>query len=198
MDYAEISGLAARFGLRFDPGQNYSLADDYSFLHFLALGENRYAFNVLSGRFRQSEVLAFDYHYDTSANDTDNDLAGAHHYLTTAMALVPAYFSELRIVPEGLLSKIVEAMRREDIEFESAEFSRAFRVWSRDKRFAYDFCNPEVIEYLLENRDLNLHIQNCTLALVPDTQWSAQQVEYNLERLNEIRSRLPEYLFTKA
>lgn len=198
MDYADTSALAARFGLRFEPGQNYSLADDYDFLHFLARGENRYAFNVLSGRFRQSEVLAFDFHYETSATDSDNELANTHHYLTTAMVLVPAYFPELQIVPEDMLSKIVEAMRGEDIEFESAEFSRAFRVWSKDKRLAYDICNPEVIAYLLDNRDLNLHIQNCTLALVSDRQWPAKQVESNLERLNEIRSRLPEYLFTKA
>jgi len=47
----------------------------------------------------------------------------------------------------------------------------------------------------LENRDLNLHVQNCTLALVSDTQWSVQQIEANLKRLSEIRTRLPEYLF---
>ena len=69
---------------------------------------------------------------------------------------------------------------------------------SKDKRFAYDVCNPQVIDYLLENRDLNIQIQNCTLALVSDTQWPAKQVEYNLERLGDIRSRLPEYLFAKT
>jgi hypothetical protein len=55
-----------------------------------------------------------------------------------------------------------------------------------------------VIDYLLENRDLNLQIQNCVLALVSDTQWPAKQVEYNLGRLGEIRARLPEYLFQKT
>jgi len=198
MDYAETKELATRLGLRFNPAQNYVLADDYGFLHQLARGENRYAFNVLSGRYQQSEVLAFDYHYEIPAKGTHNELSSTHCYLTTAMVLMPAYFPELRIVPEGLLSKIAETFRGEDIQFESAEFSRAFRVWSRDKRFAYDVCNPRVMDYLLENRDLNIQIQNCTLALVSDMPWSAKQVEFNLERLNEIRSRLPEYLFTKT
>ena len=36
------------------------------------------------------------------------------------------------------------------------------------------------------------------MALIPDTQWPAKLVEYNLERLGEIRSRLPEYLFAKT
>jgi len=45
---------------------------------------------------------------------------------------------------------------------------------------------------------LNIQIQNCTLVLVSDTQWPAKLVETNLERLCEIRSRLPEYLFAKT
>jgi hypothetical protein len=198
MDYAETKELAARLGLRFDSAQSYTLADDYGFLHYLARGQNRYAFNVLSGRYQQSEVLAFDYHYEKQAKSADNELSSTHCHLTTAMVLMPAYFSELRIVPEGLLSKIEEAFGGEDIHFESAEFTRAFRVWSKDKRLAYDVCNARVIDYLLENRDLNIQIQNCTLALVSDAQWPAKQVESNLERLGEIRSRLPEYLFTNT
>jgi len=197
MDYAEASDLAARLGLRFDSARNYTLADDYGFLRFLSRGENRYAFNVLSGHHQQSEVLAFDYHFEKPAKGTDNELSSSHCYLTTAMVLMRAYFPELRIAPEGLLSKIEEAIDGENIQFESAEFSRAFRVWSKDKRLAYDICNSQVMDYLLENRDLNIQIQNCTLALVSDEQWPAKQLEKNLERLNEIRSRLPEYLFTQ-
>jgi hypothetical protein len=112
--------------------------------------------------------------------------------------LLSGYFPKLHIAPEGFLSRIVGLLDGEDIRFESAEFTRAFRVRCRDKRFAYDVCNPRVIDYLLENRDMNLQIQNCALALVSDAQWPAKQVEANLERLGEIRSRLPEYLFTQS
>ncbi len=198
MDYAETKEMADRLGLRFDPAQNYVLADDYGFLPYLAQGGNRYAFNVLSGHYRQGEVLAFDYHYEPSGKGADHELSSTHCYLTMVMVLMPGYFPELRITPEGLLSKIGEALGEEDIHFESDEFTRAFCVQCRDKRFAYDVCNARVIDYLLENRDLNIQIQNCVLALVSDTQWPAKQVEYNLERLSEIRSRLPEYLFAKT
>jgi hypothetical protein len=198
MDYAETKELADRLGLRFDPAQNYVLADDYAFLHHLARGENRYACNVLSGPYRQSEILAFDYHYEISEKGADNELSRTHYYSTAVMVLMPAYFPELLIAPQGLLSKTTELFGGGDINFESAEFSRAFSVRSRDKRFAYDVCNGQVIDYLLANRDLDLQIQNCVLALVSDTQWLAKQVEDNLERLGEIRARLPEYLFQKT
>ena len=196
MEYAEMVQLAERLGLRCDAAPNYSLADDYSFLPYLAQGRNRYAFNVLSGNCRQSEVLAFDYHYETPEPDPHSEDAKSHFFLTPVLLLVPAYFPELRITPENRASKIIEAFGGEDIQFESAEFSRVFRVRCRDKRLAYDICNPRVIEYLLDNRDLNLLARNCVIALVAETQLSSQQVESNLQRLMEIRNRLPEYLFT--
>ena len=69
MEYAEMVDLAARFGLRYRAGRSYTLADDYGFLPHLARGENRYAFNILSGSYRGSEVLVFDYHYETPERD---------------------------------------------------------------------------------------------------------------------------------
>ncbi len=198
MDYVETKALADRLGLRFEPAQNYVLPDDYRFLHHLAQGENCYAFNVLSGRYRQGEILAFDYHYEISEKGADNELSRTPYCQTVVMVLMPAYFPELLIAPEGLRTKTAALFGGGDIDFESAEFSRVFSVRSRDKRFAYDICNGPVIDYLLENRDLNLQIQNCAMALVSDTQWPAKQVEYNLERLGEIRARMPEYLFQKT
>jgi hypothetical protein len=197
MEYAELAELAKRFGLRCSAARNYTLADDYGFLPHLARGENRYAFNILSGSYRQSEVLVFDYHYETPGQDPKSEDGKSHHFLTPILVLVPAYFPELRIAPEGALEKMAEAFGGEDIKFESAEFSRAFRVRSKDKRLAYDVCNARVMEYLLENRDLDILIKNCALALVAEAPLSAQQIAGNLERLVEFRLRLPEYLFTK-
>ena len=198
MDFGETSALAARLGLRFDPAKHYTIADDYDFLPYLAHGENRYVFNVLSGPFQGGEILAFDFHYEMPRPGRNNEFTNTHYCLTTAMLLLPVFFSETRIVPESWWSKIEASLGGGHIEFESVEFNRAFRVWSSDKRLAYDICNSRMIDYLLENRDLNLHIQNCTLALVSDAQWSVQQVEGNLKRLGEIRARMPEYLFQRS
>ena len=52
-----LAALAARLGLNFNPEEDYGLADRYDFLKQLAQGENRYASNVLSGTWRQNEIL---------------------------------------------------------------------------------------------------------------------------------------------
>ena len=98
--------LAARFGLRYSGARNYTLADDYAFLPHLAQGENRYAFNVLSGSYRQSEVLVFDYHFETSVPDPKSEDQKSHYFLTPILVLVPAYFPELRIAPRGFCRKL--------------------------------------------------------------------------------------------
>ena len=85
----------------------------------------------------------------------------------------------------------------QDIKFESAEFSRAFNVRSPDKKFAYDVCNAKMMEYLLANRDLSIEIENEVIALAFDSRLSVEQFELDLQRLAEIRSRLPEYLFAQ-
>ena len=68
---------------------------------------------------------------------------------------------------------------------------------SPDKKFAYDVCNAQMMDYLLANRDLSIEIENNALALAFTSRLSVEQIEANLRRLVEIRTRLPEYLFTK-
>ncbi len=194
----ELAELAARLGLQLRPEDDCSLADRFGFLDKLAQGSNRYAFNVLSGSYRQNQVVVFDYHYETHSTDSKGHRQTHHHYFSFFILLLPISFPELKITREGLLSKIAQALGYDDIDFESAEFSRTFCVRSKDRKFAYDVCNAQMMEYLLANRDLSIEIEGPALALAFDTRLSAPQIEANLQRLLEIRLRLPEYLFTKV
>jgi len=54
-----------------------------------------------------------------------------------------------------------------------------------------------MMEYLLANRDLSVEIENLALALAFNACLSVEQIEPNLQRLVEIRSRLPDYLFAQ-
>jgi hypothetical protein len=194
----ELTELAARLGLEFRPDNNCELAGRFGFLDKLAQGSNRYAFNVLSGDYRQNSVLVFDYHYETHSTDSKGHQQTHHHYFSCFILLLPVSFPELKITREGLLSKFAQALGYEDIDFESAEFSRTFCVRSKDRKFAYDVCHGQMMEYLLANRDLSIEIEGQALALAFDARLSAAEIESNLQRLLEIRLRLPEYLFTKV
>ena len=146
----------------------------------------------------QNQVVVFDYHYETHTTDSKGNQQTQHHYFSFFILLLPINFPELKITREGLLSKIAQALGYEDIDFESAEFSRTFCVRSKDRKFAYDVCNAQMMEYLLANRDLSIEIEGPALALAFDARLSAAEIETDLNRLLEIRLRLPEYLFTKV
>lgn len=190
-----LAELAARLGLRFRPDKDRSLADGFSFLNKLRRGSNRYAFNILEGDYQESRVLVFDFHYETHSHSSKGGRRTHHHYFSFFILLVKHPFPELTIAPESLLSKLAQMVGYDDIDFESAEFSRAFVVRSKDKRFAYDICNPKMMEYLLENRDLTLELEGPAIALSFNTRLAPAGIEHNLNRLLRVRSIIPEYLF---
>ncbi len=194
----ELATLAGRLGLNYQAESDRSLAGRFGFLNALAQGSNRYAFNLLTGDYHGHAVIVFDYHFETYSNDSKGNRQTQHHYFSCCLLTLPQSFPELRITREGMFSKIAQAFGYADIDFESAEFSRTFCVRSKDKKFAYDVCQAQMMEYLLVNRDLSVEIEDRALALAFGKRLSATEIEANLQRLLAIRSRLPEYLFTKV
>lgn len=186
-----MAAVAAKLGLHFMPGKNRDMARRYRFLDKLRRGSNRYAFNVLSGSYQGNDVLLFDYHYKTGSGKNTH-----HYYISFFILHLPVSFPELIIGPEGIFSKIAQAVGYDDIDFESHEFSRKFCVRSRDKKFAYDVCNARMIEYLLSNADLSIEIENRALAISFSSRLAPERIEPNLNRLITVRSLLPDYLLT--
>ncbi len=186
----EVGTLAQKLGMSFSPQKNYTIDDRYVFLDALKKGSNRYAQNIIIGKYRGKNFRVFDYHYQTgSGKDTH------HHVFSFFIMTLEKVFPELKITKENFLSKIGQALGFDDIDFESHEFSRQFCVRSKNKKFAYDVCNAKMIDYLLENRDMSIEIENNALALAFDRKLNAEQIEYNMDRLIKVRSLIPEYLF---
>ena len=183
--------LAAKLGLHFAPAKDRHLAKRYKFLNKLRRGSNRYAYNVLSGNHQGHEIMAFDYHYKTGSGKNTH-----HHHFSFFILHLAAAFPELVIGPEGVFSKIAQAVGYDDIDFESHEFSRKFCVRSADKKFAYDVCNARMIEYLLANHDFGIEIEDKVLAVSFNRKLAPDLIEPNLNRLVTVRSLMPDYLFS--
>ncbi|MBN2211222.1 MAG: hypothetical protein JW709_07485 [Sedimentisphaerales bacterium] len=193
----ELGLLAQRLGLVFTPGHDADMDNRYPFLGKLKQGSNRYAFNILSGIYNGHEVMVFDYHYETHSTDSKGRRQTHHHNFSFFILNLPISCPELLISREGLFSKIAQAFGYDDIDFESHEFSRRFCVRSRDKKFAYDVCHARMMEYLLANPDLSIEIEQNVLTLYFSGSLKVPEIEMNLNRLLEIRSLLPAYLFGK-
>ena len=186
----ELAALAGRLGFSFDRSKDRRMDDNYKYLNTLRLGSNRYAYNIMSGSYQGSPMQVFDYHYQTGSGKNMH-----HHYFSFFIMSLEISCPELTITKEHIFSKIGQALGFDDIDFESHEFSRQFCVRSKDKKFAYDVCNAQMIEYLLGNKDMNIEIERDTMALTCRRRLKADEIEYNMARLTQVRSLMPEYLF---
>ncbi len=191
---AAFRALAAKLNFIYQPEMNHGLATQYAFLTKLNTGSNRYASHILRGTSGGFELLAFDHHHETYTTDSKGNRTTHHYHHSVYVLNLPRDFPKLTVYPEGIFSKIAQAFGYDDIDFESAEFSRAFCVRSPDKRFAYDVCHALAIEFLLENRSMGLEIDSTTLASIDEGALSSTEVESRLARLIAFRKLMPEYL----
>jgi hypothetical protein len=186
----EMTSLAGRLGLHFTADRDKQLPERFRFLDRLAEGSDRYALNVISGNYNDHRVLLFDYHYVISDGKNRQPCD-----ISFFMLFLPLPLPELQIAPKGAFAKLAGVFGFQDINFESAEFSRAFRVRARDRKFAYDVCNPGMMQFLLGNRDLSIEIEGRVLALEFDRRLNTTEMVHNLTRLLQVRALMPKYLF---
>ena len=199
---AAMSAKAGELGLEFSESASSRLAGMVRHLDSLDVdtGRDRYTLNVVEGRFDGHPVAVFDYHYATSGDWWWPPKWKTHNYVSIVLVDLEEEFPELTIGPEGggLFKRIAEAFGGGDIDFESHEFSEQFDVRSKDKKFAYDFCNARMIEYLLENRGTSLEVDKSSLAMGFKHMHDVRRIKPRLASLVEIRSRMPNYLFEGA
>ena len=186
--------VAEQLGLTFRAGPDADLAFQWCMIDdALFRGDNRYAENILRGTINGVPVVAFDHHHET--RDADRELQ--HIYGSVLIVILPKGIKAVEVLPEGLATTLSQPLGMEDINFESAAFSKTFCVRAQNKRAAYDVCSPQVMEYLLAHPQVRFRIKTDALFMISNL-LSAEEIEINLRHLVEIRSRLPEYLFTKV
>jgi hypothetical protein len=139
--------LAQSIGLEYSIEDPFNLPVRLGTINAFSRGDSQKAANVLYGTYGSREVGAFDYQYSTGSGKDRS----THHFSACVHSLECA-FPRLMIRPEGFFDKVADVLGFEDIDFESDEFSRKFRVTSDNRKFAYDVCYPQMMEWLLATR----------------------------------------------
>lgn len=192
---AALAATAARLGLSFSEEKDYSADEKFGAINTFCEGENRYSHNRMNGTYRGYAVTVFDYHYETYSTDSKGNRQTHHHHFAFVILQLPQHFPELRIYPENFLSKIGQALGFDDIDFESVEFSRAFTVRAKDKKFAYDICHVRMMEFLLRYPDTALEFDGALLAYSRAGSTKPEEVQERLDRVVQIRELMPDYVF---
>ncbi len=189
-----LSAWAAANGLAFNPAKQFGFDARFPAFGCLRQGERRYAYNVLSGTWKQRPFTGFDYHYETYSRDSKGHRQTHHHYFSAVVIGSAVPLKPLAIRPEGLFDKLAAAFGFDDINFESAEFSRKFHVKAPDRKYAYDVLHPRAIEFLLQSPVFSLEFDTAQIIAWRAKKFQPPEFEQAAGVVHGLLDQLPAYL----
>ena len=193
-----LGELAARLGLSFDPRQNSHHDERFAQFEIFRRGHSRVAKNTLSGTLPMfgvdCGVRCGDFRYKITSSNGKSSSTRTYRFSYLIVHL-PWATPPLLIRPEGVFDKIAAAFGFDDIDFESAEFSRAFLVKSSDKRFAYDVLHPRMMEFLLADRPPMIDIEAGAVCVSDGgRRWSPEEFVSRLDFVRRFADLWPKHL----
>ena len=176
-------------GLTFYDGEDRSMHERFGRLVCLDRSPNQYACHVMQGQWGGLAITAFDYHY----------LIGFRHIqraraLSVMVAASPVPLKPLLIRREGLLDRLGKAIGIDDIDFESAEFSRKYHVTSPDPKWAYDVIHPRMMTFLMQGQDYNIEFVPGHVIVWREELFATDDFDDAVDFVRGILDLLPEYL----
>ncbi|GAB4313987.1 MAG: hypothetical protein Kow0059_05470 [Candidatus Sumerlaeia bacterium] len=190
----ELAAWAAANGLSFSAAHEYGVEGRHPGFRCLRRGSNRFAYNLLRGTWRSRPFEGFDYHYETYTTDSKGRRQTHHHHFSCVVLGSPVPLKPLFIRPEGFWDKLAEFVGADDIDFESAEFSRTFYVKSPDRRWAYDVIHPRAMEFLLAQPRFSIEFDAGAVIAWLDRRFSPGEFAAAADVIHGLLERLPGYL----
>ena len=188
----KIATYAESKGWHFTAEKDKNMSTRFPEFKYLRRGHSRYAYNIMHGRHEEQEITAFDYHYVTGHGKSRKVHNISVFILGSLLSLKPLY-----IRPENIFDRVSDFFGHDDIDFESAEFSRKFFIKAPDKRWAYHVIHQQMMEYLLLAPTFHIQMDGEHIMLWRNRRFNEQDFDAAFALILGILSRLPEYLKTQ-
>ena len=144
---ADLALWAAQRGFEYSQEDPHGL--DHLDFHLFTLGDGRGCENVLTGTWEDMPVRIADYWYYEDDNNSQGHSSRTYQLFSIMVTTVDAALPHVRIGHENAFSRLFDKLGFDDVQFESEQFNRRFRVHADDRRFAYQLLDARMIEWLL-------------------------------------------------
>lgn len=204
---AEMLAFAQSLGLSFNPGRDPDHDDKYAHFELFRRGFDRAAYNTIFGQLEIDDAVvelnAGDFTYKTRETYTTTvngktqtrTRIVTHHFSYFIMELPYIRMPDLLIRREGFFDKVASAFGKNDIDFESAEFSRKYYVKCESRKFAYDIIHPRMIEFLLATSPGLIDIENGRICLTDGSSvWKAPRFAGALDWTKQFLDLWPDFV----
>jgi hypothetical protein len=184
---ARAEALAQQHGFRLDAGAKAPPRQEFDLFDLGSAQKVSFQF------WREGENdSVFRYQFTTGSGDDRRT-----HHRTCALVSLPYAAPHTKIGPEGFWSNLGRMVGRRDIEVESAEFNRRYRVTSDDERFAITLLDHRMLAWLLSRESgggtVKFEIWGSWLLCISD-QLELEQMFGFLDWGQNVRAHMPDVL----
>jgi hypothetical protein len=145
---ATLANIAASVGFAFTRGDPDRLVDMP--FDLFNKGSKRRVDCEMGGVHSGVNMRIFDYKYYVS-----NGKNGQWYKVTCGLAMIPAACPVLHIAHQGFFGSLENLLGAHDIQFESDDFNKCFRVKCTDQKFAFSLIDGSMMEWLLGAQAFN-------------------------------------------
>ena len=158
-------------------------------LKIFGKGHTRHGRNVITGEIDGRPVTLLDYQYTTGHGKNRHTHRIGIVLLTCDFPVIPLWIRR-----EHAFDKVGEFLGSDDIDFESAEFSRRFYVKSSDRKWAYDVIHARTMEYLLRAPKVEIEFGFGEIAVLRRGFCNPDRYEALLEVAHTLYGLIPDYV----
>lgn len=184
-----LAAWAQAHGLAFSPGSDRDMDDRHAHFNCLRKGHSRSARNIMRGELDRLQVVAFDYHYVTGHGKNRRQ-----HRISALIARSEVPLKHLFIRREHAFDKVTEFFGADDIDFESAEFSKKFYVKAKDRKWAYAVIHQGMMDYLMRSKKFSTQFDTHEIIVWRSRRFAPDEFLTAAHFIRGMLDLLPDYL----
>jgi hypothetical protein len=192
---AELTGWAQANGWTYAEHAP-DLVDRYAGAPF-GRGFGRRARHLLRTTVDGQPVQAFEYAFKERQGSGKNRRTVTYTYAVVATSL-PVARPTLQVTREHLGTRLLGAVGLDDLQLESEQFNRAFRISADDHKFAYDVLHPRTMEWMLADErasQLDFRFERADLLSWERGRLRPQRVAWAGGYLLDLVKRVPQFVW---
>lgn len=160
-------------------------------------GFGRTASHMLSTTMAGRPIVAFEYRYKERRGSGKDQRTVTYTFAVVATT-IPTARPTLQVTHEHLGTKLLNAVGLDDLQLESEEFNRAFRISTDDEKFAYDVLHPRTMEWMLADpraRELSFRFERSDVLAWENGRLDPQRAAWAATYLLDLIDRVPQFVW---
>lgn len=157
-------------------------------------GHSRKATDVMAGPLGDRHATVFGYQYSETHHNGSGTTTSTSKFHVFVVSM-PCAVGHLAVKPEGLLAKLGNKVGFADVQLESDDFNRAYRLTASSQKLAYNLVPAATIELLLDHVGTNLHTDGDLLVAVEDGTLNVAGLDRTLALLGAFLDNVPSFVW---